>query len=164
MKLNAFTSLGLMLFLLSIVFPVSANAQTFSVLYNFAGGADGYNPIGGLIVDHRGNLYGTTLYGGNFGVGTAFRVDASGGEQVLHSFGGTGDGYNPVTELLSDGEGNLFGTTLQGGPAGKGVVFKLDENGFETILHSFFGTDGAHPYGALAFDSSGSLNRHYPRW
>ncbi len=136
----------------------SAGAQTFSVLYNFAG-SDGSFPQAGLVRDATGNLYGTTEGGGASGYGVVFKVDTSGTEAVLHSFTGGKDGEYPVAELIRDTAGNLYGTTSGGGAHGLGTVFKLDTAGTETVLYSFAGgtTDGCDPYAGLLQDKVGNL-------
>jgi uncharacterized repeat protein (TIGR03803 family) len=105
-----------------------------TVLYAFTGGTDGGFPLGGLVRDGVGNLYGTTYVGGNAtectgGCGVVFKLDTTGVETVLHSFTGGADGANPATPLLLNSSGILYGTTLQGGTgcgtSGCGVVFKL---------------------------------------
>jgi uncharacterized repeat protein (TIGR03803 family) len=96
-----------------------------TILYSFAGGADGVEPYAGLIRDTRGNLYGTTQYGGTFNGGTMFKVDTTGKETVLHSFNPSTEGAYPTAPLALDAKGNLYGTTLYGGPSNDGVVFKL---------------------------------------
>lgn len=86
-----------------------------------------------------------------------------GEETILHSFAGSPDGENPDAALVRDGAGNLYGTTLDGGDSdcggglGCGIVFKLDKNGNETILHTFSGTDGEHPKAGLLRDAAGNL-------
>jgi uncharacterized repeat protein (TIGR03803 family) len=140
------------------VFKVDkSGAET--LLYNFTGGADGGEPYAGLIRDASGNLYGTTYNGGLSGVGTVFKVDASGTETVLHSFATGGqDGCNPGGGLVRDKAGNLYGTTTGCGSSGFGIVFKLNKSGTETVLHAFTGgRDGGAPYAGLARDSSGNL-------
>jgi uncharacterized repeat protein (TIGR03803 family) len=139
----------------TLIATLSAQAQTFTVLYSFKGEADGdgTGPSGALVRDAAGNLYGTTFRGGlgtSPGNGTAFRLDASGHETVLYRFGShAGDGTNPSSGLLQDGAGNLYGTTLNGGAFGLGTVFKLNEQGM-TVLHSFSGNpDGKFPGAAL---------------
>ncbi|PYT52595.1 MAG: hypothetical protein DMG43_11255, partial [Acidobacteria bacterium] len=105
------------------VFKIDTSGNE-TVLYNFKGGTDGARPEAGLIMDQAGNLYGTTLAGGtgtcsylSSGCGTIFKLDTSGNETVLHSFTGSpGDGANPFAALILDGAGNLYGTTLAGGP------------------------------------------------
>jgi uncharacterized repeat protein (TIGR03803 family) len=149
----------------AVVASRSVQAQTFSLLYTFTGGMDGSTPVGGVILDAAGNLYGTTSEGGNFacsqGCGTLFKVDGVGNKTVLHSFAGTGagDGEYPNAALVWDGQGNLYGTTEVGGASGYGTVFKLDTTGKETVLHSFSGAggDGAFPLGGVVRDEQGNL-------
>ena len=133
-----------------------------TVLYSFTGGADGGYPTGGVIRDSAGNLYGTGWYGGVFNEGVVFKVDTSNQEKVLYSFTGRADGGSPSSGLVQDPAGNLYGTTEGGGNlcngAGCGVVFKLDTNGHESVLHSFSYTDGAFPgLATLIQDPSGNL-------
>jgi uncharacterized repeat protein (TIGR03803 family) len=141
------------------VFPgQSAQAQTFKVLYNFTGAPDGGYPYGGLVRDEAGNLYGTTETGGANGAGTVFKVDKSGKETVLYSFAGGSDGANPFAGVVRDAEGNLYGTTANGGPSSAGTVFKVSKTGKETLLYSFLGgSDGCYPFGGLLRDSAGNL-------
>jgi uncharacterized repeat protein (TIGR03803 family) len=142
-----------------------------SVLYSFTGGADGGTPYAGLVLDERGNLYGTT-YAGAVGNGVVFelRPTSSGwAEKVIHTFAGAPDGASPAARLLRDGFGNLYGTTVGGGrtsdcrfgSSGCGTVFKLSPNGSgwtETILWRFTGAaDGSSPYGPVVMDERGNL-------
>jgi uncharacterized repeat protein (TIGR03803 family) len=149
------------------------------VLHSFAGGSDGANPNGELVLDRKGAVYGTTYSGGNqncnyegeSGCGTAFELKPptkKGGvwsEKVLHRFDRTtSDGGNPMAGLVSGADNKLYGTTLNGGPAGGGIVFRLvpprkkSGSWTETILNAFgnnvFGYDLEAP---LIFDSSGNL-------
>jgi len=96
------------------------SAGLFTVLYSFTGGADGSNPIAGVILNAAGNLYGTTYYGGAQGNGVVFQLGGSGQETALYSFKGAGasDGANPVAGVVADAVGNLYGTTYQGGARG----------------------------------------------
>ena len=141
----------------------ATQAQTFTTLYTFTGGNDGGSPQAGLIMDIAGNLYGTTGYGGgisgcSFACGTAFMLDPFGNEKVQHAFTGGTDGARPFGDLIMDAAGNLYGTTLQGGAFGLGVVFKLDPLGNEMVLHSFAGSpDGAIPFAGLVMDAAGNL-------
>jgi len=119
-----------------------------AVLYNFTGGADGGQPIAGLVRDAQGNLYGTTNVGGVLGsycCGTVFEVTPAGTETVLHAFTGGADGENPVAALVRDAKGNLYGTTGQGGGSCCGTVFELTPSDTENILFSFNYTDGSGP-------------------
>jgi uncharacterized repeat protein (TIGR03803 family) len=133
---------------LAFVAPQAAQAQTYRVLYTFAGPpADGQNPTGDLIQDAAGNLYGTTTYGGPTGSnGIVFKLDPAGVETILYSFTGGADGGNPAAGLFRDQAGNLYGTTTLHG----GTVFKLDTSNVLTVLHSFGGrSDGNQPENPL---------------
>jgi uncharacterized repeat protein (TIGR03803 family) len=156
--------------LVALIMP-SAQAQTFTVLHQFAGGLDGQDPLdGSLILDSKGNLYGATVLGGSGacdgGCGTIFKVTPAGHETVLYSFTGTnGDGKYPYGSLVRDSAGNFYGTTYGGGTSGAGcngygcgTVFKLTPGGNETVLYSFTGgVDGANPQAGLIRDSAGNL-------
>ncbi len=77
---------------------------------------------------------------------------------VLHNFTGGTDGAYPVAGLARDANGNLYGTTVYGGPSSHGTVFKVDTNGTESVLYSFTGSpDGAYPYAGLVRDATGNL-------
>src|SRR5271157_3231541 len=80
-------------------------------------------------------------------------------ESVLHSFPGSPDGANPYAGLVRDAQGNLYGTTVNGGAQAKGTVFKVDATGNETVLYSFTGAggDGANPEAGLVPDAQGNL-------
>jgi len=139
-----------------------------TVLYSFKGisgvsAGDAANPHAGVTLDMQGNLYGTTWGGGNrLNDGTVFKLDAAGNETLLFLFNGApGDGGDP-SGLVLDSEGNLYGTTQKGGDNNgqeDGTVFKLDQSGVETILHTFRTgrLDGTIPRGGVVFDSEGNL-------
>jgi len=159
-------ALALVIVLVPAVVATRAQAQTFTLLYSFTGGADGGTPYAGLIRDAKGNLYGATEGGGAYNCGTVFKLDNTGSEKVLHTFTGTGgDGKWPFAGLVRDAAGNLYGTTEVGGDlsgcsgSGCGVVFKLDKTGKETVLHTFTATggDGALPDAGLVRDAAGNL-------
>jgi uncharacterized repeat protein (TIGR03803 family) len=131
---------------------------------------DGWAPVAGLIFDHAGNLYGTTVMGGTYGQGTVFELslmkNGSWTEKILHNFGHGEDGTEPATGLILDAAGNLYGTTSAGGiydslNTASGIVFKLTKmcGGWtEEILHNFgHGEDVGGPAGSLIFDASGNL-------
>jgi len=105
-------------------------------------------------------LYGTASDGGTYGYGVVYKVDQSGKGTVLYSFTGNEDGASPVSGVVFDSAGNLYGTTLNGGyhpsPVGFGVVFMLDTNNKETVLRTFTGPDGAYPYAGVIL-SAGNL-------
>jgi uncharacterized repeat protein (TIGR03803 family) len=149
-----------------IVFEIAKSGKE-TVLYSFLGSPseDGASPYGSLVEDAAGNLYGTTMAGGNScpqaptaGCGVVFKLDKSGTETILHRFTGAhGDGAVPNCTLVLDKEGNFYGSTTEGGASNNGVVFKLTKTGKETILYTFSGSDGSQPVGPVVLDSAGNL-------
>ena len=109
------------------LFKVTTNGA-FTTLYalNFS---DGLNPAAGLILGNDGNFYGTTELGGAHSSGTVFRMTPNGSVSFLVSFDGFNDGANPLTALTQGSDGNLYGTTSSGGPAGHGTIFRLGFTG-----------------------------------
>lgn len=109
--------------------PVSGGGWSESALYAFAGGKDGETPVGGVVFDTAGNLYGTTNFGGTNNLGTVFELSpASGGgwtHQVLYSFTGGDDALYPNGGLTIDAAGNLYGTSYNGGTSDLGTVFEV---------------------------------------
>ena len=163
-----FVTLFILTFVAVAALPMQA--QTFTVLHKFKGPPDGGFPNGGVIVDSKGNLYGTTSEGGtgscDGGCGTVFRLSPSGKVTILYSFTGTnGDGKYPQGGLVRDISGNFYGTTYGGGTSGAacdgygcGTVFMMDSAGHETVLYSFSGgVDGATPEAGVVRDSKGNL-------
>ena len=156
---------------LGTVFELCESSGTYTekILYSFQGGSDGKYPSAGLIRDVAGNLYGAAGYGGAHGFGTLFElVYVSPGNytfKVLWSFSGGGtDGKYPVSSLVMDSWGNLFGTTFSGGSStncsdGCGTVFEwIRASRKEKVLHSFGGTpDGALLFAGLIMDNWGNL-------
>ncbi|MGA7294325.1 MAG: choice-of-anchor tandem repeat GloVer-containing protein, partial [Terriglobales bacterium] len=153
------------------VFKLAPDGQETD-LHLFTGeGGDGFLSKAGVVVDKKGNLYGTTIRGGASGsqlsgYGTVYKIDASGKETVLYSFTGKTDGGYPYASLALDTKGNLYGTTYEGGdlscqpPYGCGTVFRVDPAGNENVLYSFTGAYpdyGASPVGGLVRDKSGNL-------
>ena len=146
--------------------PPAGNAQAAAkekTIFDLDGG-DGNGPFAGVIFDSSGNMYGTAAYGGSRGNGTVFELSRTGNgiqHAVLHNFAGGSDGSQSRAPLVMDSAGNLYGTTLHGGSANKGVVFELTPgNGTwtETVLHSFTGApDGAKPYAGLLIGAGGAL-------
>ena len=136
---------------MSLVAAPASHAQSYTVLYSFAGGPnDGAGPNGDLVEDANGNFFGTTWRGGLADLGTVFELDSSGHETILHNFTGAADGSHPDGGLLLDATGNLYGTTVSGGSNGLGTVFALGTDNVVTSLHSFKGgTDGAQPISRL---------------
>ncbi len=144
-----------------IVFKLNRNGSE-TPLHSFTctNGVDGCLPEAGLVLDAAGNLYGTTSRGGVGGSngGTVFKMDKAGNETVLHTFEES-DGWSPgFGSLLLDSDGNLYGTTEEGGANGYGVVFEVDSTGKESVLYSFTGgEDGSTPMAGLIQDRAGNF-------
>lgn len=146
----------------------TAQAQSFTVLHSFTGGTDGSYPGASLTMDAKGDLYGTTGNGGagacsagHPGCGTVFQIDTTGTETVLFGFPGKfgRNGESPDAAVVRDlATGDLYGVSADGGGTSHyGVVFRVQPNGHQTVLHSFAGgSDGAYP-NSLVRDSSGNL-------
>jgi uncharacterized repeat protein (TIGR03803 family) len=150
-------------------------AGAYSVLHSFgnlpyfgnSASGDGYYSPGsahtaGLVIDSKGNVYGTTDAGGANNTGTVFKITPAGAYSVLHSFGpmGSGDGRHPEAGLAIDGNGNLYGTTISGGANNGGTVFKIMPTGAYSVLYSFGSSisgDGSSPQSALVMDANGNL-------
>ncbi len=143
---------------------LSGSGWTLQTLFRFpADGSDGTNPWGALIMDGAGNLYGTTNSDGPGGGGTVFEMSPSGGGwtfSLLYSLAGRRNG-GPYESLAMDAAGNLYGTTVKGGPNECGNVFRLSPtpNGWAyTDLHDFTcRADGQAPYGGPIVDASGNI-------
>ena len=145
--------------------PISAGKWAEKVIYDFArGGGSGVNPSAGLILDHAGQLIGTTLVGGD-GLGTVFELtqsEAGSKQRVVHRFYGNPDGIWPVGRLGVNADGALVGVASHGGANKAGVVFELRRSGAngwrELVLHAFTGnTDGSNPQAGVVSDSHGHL-------
>jgi len=149
---------------------------TEQVLHSFAGGSDGANPNGGLALDRKGAIYGSTPYGGNqgcksdsgIGCGIVFRLKSpaqKGGawtEKLLHVFTDGSDGAGPNGGLILDSTGSLYGTTGGGGVHLDGLVFRLTSakggRWAEKVVYAFKGgSDGDGPNCCLVFDGVGVL-------
>jgi len=140
------------------VLPHAAQAGTYTVVHNFAGGKDGASPVDGLLIAQSGDYIGTTPSGGPANVGTVYRIATNGTESVRYAFTGqNGDGAQPNGGVIQIG-GTFFGTTEWGGKNGNGTVYKL-EGSKESVLYSFGTTagDGGAPVAGLIADSKGNL-------
>src|SRR5581483_90949 len=160
--------------------PAGGGKWTYRVIFNFTGGAGGTQPSPSLAIDAKGNLYGTTVHGGDqgcsspLGCGTAFELSpqAEGGwtQKVIYTFVNTPgqEGATPSSGLTRDPAGNLYGVTFAGGSGvciglvyGCGVVYQLtpSSSGWQySVLYKFLGgSDGSFPEGGVAIDNSGNL-------
>ena len=134
------------------VFKVTPSG-TFTLLYSFSQlndpykhtNIDGNYPVGALIQSSDGAFYGTALRGGTSGVGTVFKLSASGAFTTLYSFstsnsnGSPNQGNRPTAGLLQDSSGLFYGTASYGGTSGGGVLFSIDAAGNYTTIHNFTG-------------------------
>jgi uncharacterized repeat protein (TIGR03803 family) len=146
---------------------VTAGAtSTTKVVYSFAGDDDGEYPSTELVIDANGNVYGTTVQGGQVGGGTVFQLAPDGTHTVLYNFTAGVDGGQPYGGVTLDAQGNLYGSAVVGGSGGSceggcGVAYKLTNNGgvwTQTVLHSFTGgDDGSGPGAGLTLDAHGNL-------
>jgi len=162
-------------FTCGVVFKLSKSTGHWveTVIHSFKGGYDGNSPWG-IVMDAQGNIYGNVTEGFGVGPGRVFKLSpktgGGWGYQVIYIFGTTNnDGLYPEGSPVLDSNGNLYGTTYNGGlietgcPSGCGIVYELSptDSGFwtETIVHDFIGgsTDGALPTAGMTFDSAGNL-------
>jgi uncharacterized repeat protein (TIGR03803 family) len=158
----------LVLLVAALGMPISAYAQTESVLYSFQGTSDGGTPVG-LVQGTDGNFYGTTSQGGTNGYGTVFKLTPAGVFTTLASFSlqYTGNGSPPYglkpSGLIQARDGNFYGVTYAGGTVscpftgGCGSVFRITPSGALTYIYSFSGNDGAFPTSNLVLGSDGNL-------
>ena len=162
------TATAFSLVALSLVTTAWAAPQ-YKVLHAFTGGTDGGGLWGSLVLDSRGNVYGTTISGGLKGKGgTAFKLSRQANgiwtKTVLYSFcsqPSCSDGGGPYAGLIFDALGNLYGTTESGGTHVYGTVFKLTpraDGWKEAVLHSFgFNSHGCCPHAGVVMDNAGNL-------
>jgi len=157
---------------LGTVFKLAPDG-TETVLHSFVGGYDGSGPLAGVILDRKGNLYGTTQSGGSTACpgtcGVIFEITRAGKERILYRFTGSPDGAYPLSSLLMDKAGNLYATTLGGGVqsnfcgVGCGTVVELSPTGkghwSETVIYAFQGdgNDTTNPWANVIADSAGNL-------
>ena len=156
--------------------PSAASGWTERVLYSFSLGDDGAFPVGGLISDNAGNLYGTTsgYFDGIYApYGTVYELTPSGSgwaESTLYPFQGGNDGGWPNAGLIIDQQGNLYGAATSFGTGGGGTAFRDDAvrrqldvchplrkvRSTDRQLIGFNGSSQPGPYGSLVMDASGS--------
>lgn len=187
-RIDLWTTIAAMVVAILVIgLAMPGQAQTYTVLHTFTGGADGATPAAGLTIDAAGNLYGTAYFGGlpadncyNSRCGTVFEMQHERQGWVLkplYAFTGDNDGGNPDAGVVFGPDGTLYGTTFAGGGVfcpsevyyGCGIVFNLRPSSAvcksalcpwsETVLHRFAGgaNDGAQSDAAVVFDRAGNL-------
>ena len=148
--------------------PERGGGWTLQTLYSFKGTPDGALPYGAMVRDTAGRLYGTTYYEGAHGVGAVYELTPTPSgeweEKIIYSFEGDWDGAYPSGNLNRGADGNLYGTTSEGGDAGCycGTIFKLTDLGGgrwqHTVLHAFEGSpDGKYSYNGMVAGPGGKL-------
>jgi uncharacterized repeat protein (TIGR03803 family) len=147
--------------------PTQSGQWRFTTLYAFKDSPDGALPYGGLVFDKAGNLYGTTYYAGAHDLGTVYKLTRNGttwSESVLYSFKGGTDGANPISSLVADSSGNLYGTTSEAGAStcGCGVIFKMTRGATgkwaESVVYRFPGSpDPGFAYNGMISGSGGTF-------
>jgi uncharacterized repeat protein (TIGR03803 family) len=151
-----------------VIFKMPTSTGVETVLHTFTGGTDGSGATGALVLDSKGNLYGTAAGGGDLsctvsqyfsGCGVVFEITTTKKEKVLHMFTGTtADGAEPFLGVVRDKSGNLYGTTGYGGTDNVGTLYEILATGGESVLYNFTGgTDGAGPTSSPTLDSSGNV-------
>jgi uncharacterized repeat protein (TIGR03803 family) len=143
------------------VFKLNIDGSGYTILRSFGQApTDGNNPPAGLLQGSDGFLYGTTQLGGAHSAGTTFRIQRDGnGYQLLHTFGGSGDGQQPPDEIFEASDGMLYGITYFGGTNGTGVVYRLNKDGTGYGIVHYFGPSiqGTTPVGAMLEGTNGIL-------
>lgn len=158
----------LMVMLVAIVAGRAWAGSGPQIIYSFAGGSDGEYLDTDLIIDSMGNLYGTSVLGGDLGSGTVWELSPSANgwtHSVLYSFMGGTDGGEPYKGATLDAQGNLYGTAVTGGggscEGGCGVLWRLTRSAAgwtQSVIHTFTGgEDGSGPGSGLTLGENGTL-------
>ena len=145
-----------------------SQASTTEIIYSFAGDEDGEYTDSDVAIDAAGNLYGSSVLGGDFGGGTVWQLAPVGSDwvhTVLYSFTGGADGGEPYKGVTLDAAGNIYGTAVTGGSGscegGCGVTYKLTKSGStwtQSVIHAFTGgADGSGPGARVTVDKTGDV-------
>ncbi len=140
------------------IFEIPRGTTTIQVLATF-NGTNGANPSADLFVDAIGDLFGTTVSGGANNKGTVFELGHSSHTIITYdSFNGTTTGMNPISDIVADSSGNIFGTTAYGGTDGDGTVYEIRHDTRTIVtLASFDGANGRKPKAGLVLDANHNL-------
>jgi uncharacterized repeat protein (TIGR03803 family) len=139
------------------IFKINPDGSGHVILHSF-NYSQGGSPYGSLVQGVDGALYGMTVYGGSYGIGTVFKINPDGsGFSVLHNFDGT-SGSQPFGSLIQGTDGVLYGMTFLGGTSDAGTVFKINVDGSgHSVLFNFNDSNGSRPRGSLVQGIDGSL-------
>lgn len=135
-------------------------SQTYTDLHDFVCSTDGCGPANAVLVQGRdGNIYGTTGYGGTYNYGTIFKITPSGTFSVIYSFSSQTVAWSPQAGVSLGLDGNLYGTTMFGGPTNAGTLFSSTPSGAVTILYNFdlFSGQGYRPSVPLILGADGNF-------
>jgi uncharacterized repeat protein (TIGR03803 family) len=138
-------------------FRMTPNPIVVNYPYSFDDGNDGATPAAPLVQGSDGNFYGTAYLGGAYGLGSVFKMTATGALTALYGFTGGNDGGNPYAGVIQGRDGNFYGTTIEDGSGGFGTVFRLATNGTLKTLASFDQTNGAFPQAGVIQAADGNL-------
>jgi uncharacterized repeat protein (TIGR03803 family) len=139
------------------IFTITPDGE-FTPLGAFPGASEGTNPGAGLIQATNGMFYGVTERGGTNEDGTVFQMSLDGTVTPLYSFTAGNDGAVPIAALTQGSDGNLYGSTYEGGISNSGAIFKITPAGAFTVLHTFTnGIDGGHVYAAMIQGTNGNF-------
>lgn len=135
-----------------------SESGTLTLLHSFKGGtSDGCGPLGSVVQDDAGNLFGTTYGCGSRGKGTIWKVSKKGKDHLAQLYRGTQDGCYAKARVARDLKGNLYGVTDSCGASNSGTLYELSARGRLTLLHSFDSLDGAIPVGEVLRTPRGKL-------
>lgn len=147
---------------LGVVYKITAGGA-ITLLHNFTGyPSDGTDPIGAMVQGNDGAFYGVTWEGGSSNLGTIFKITSNGTYTLLHNFvGRPGDGAYPRSGLILGSDGNFYGTTLNGGTANDGTLYKVNPSGQVTVLYNLCSqtncSDGFSPVVPLLQHTNGKF-------
>ncbi|HUB26577.1 MAG TPA: choice-of-anchor tandem repeat GloVer-containing protein [Tepidisphaeraceae bacterium] len=138
------------------IFELAAGSSTPTILATF-NGSNGEDPNYGLVMDSKGDLFGTTETGGSDDYGTVFELPAGSSTiQDIVSFTYS-NGYGPDTNLVMDSAGDIFGGTTSGGLTYAGTIFEYSASGVFSTVADFSTSSLSSPFGTLAIDSAGDI-------
>lgn len=127
-------------------------------IYDFNGSLEGQNPNGQIVEVGNGTFYGTLRFGGPNSAGSVYSLTASGEFELLHSFDGGANGQFPYSGVLAHSDGNFYGTTINGGNNGDGIIYRITPEGIFEKLYDLFGFfDGGSPEAGLIEGADGLI-------
>jgi uncharacterized repeat protein (TIGR03803 family) len=127
-------------------------------IYDFNGSTEGQNPNAGIVEDENGVFYGTLRFGGENSAGSVYSMTANGQFSLIHAFDGGAGGQFPYSGLTRHSDGSFYGTTINGGSMGDGIIYRINTDGNFEKLYDLFGFfDGGSPEAGLTEGNDGLL-------